>query len=447
MPHVAVVGAGPSGVFAAARLLQRPDVLVDVFDRLPTPFGLVRYGVAPDHLKIKSVTAALSKVLGDPRIRFHGNVEYGTDLHADELSGFYDAVVFATGAPLARRLGVPGEDLPGNHAAADFVSWYNGHPDGGRAFDARAEAVAVVGAGNVSLDVARVLLKGGSGLSATDAPDEVLAALDRDRVTEVHVVVRRGVADAKFTPAELLELEKLDDLDIVVEGAASGTGDRRDPDADHPGHEDHSAVQRAGIFRRWAEHDRSGAGRRLFFRFLRSPVAIDGRGRVESVRLRSNTLGPGGRLDGLRETEELPVQAVIRSIGYFGRPLPGLPFDAERGVVPNIRGRVAPGVYVTGWIKRGPSGIIGSNKACAIETVEQLLADLDESPSPTAFSPHDAVPALLRRRGCRVVDWSGWAEIDAAEITLGRRKARARTKIADRGLLVEIGAGIPARAR
>lgn len=439
MPRVTVIGAGPSGIFATAELLKHPDIRVDVFDRLPTPFGLVRYGVAPDHLKIKSVTAALSKALGDPRVRFHGNVEYGADLHAHELRELYDAVVFATGAPLARRLGIPGEDLPGNYAAADLVSWYNGHPDTGRAFDTPATAVAVVGAGNVSLDIARVLLKGGTGLSSTDVPDDVLAALDRNRVADVHVIVRRAAADVKFSPAELLELEKLEDLDIVVvDGADDGKDGRSIRDADHTAH------QRVEIFSRWARRERRGAAKRLYFRFLRSPVAIDGSGRVESVRMRRNALAADGRIGGggAQETEELPVQAVIRSIGYLGRPLQDIAFDAERGLVPNDRGRVAPGVYVTGWIKRGPSGIIGSNKACAIETVEQVLADLAE-PRPQTDSPHStAAAALLRSRGCRVVDWSGWTDIDAAEIALGRERDRARTKIADRRRLVEIGTSL-----
>jgi ferredoxin/flavodoxin---NADP+ reductase len=433
MPHVAVIGAGPSGIFATAELLKRSDMYVDVFDRLPTPFGLVRYGVAPDHLKIKSVTAALAKVLGDPRVHFHGNVEYGTDLYAHDLHGRYDAVLFATGAPLARRLGVPGEELPGNYAAADLVSWYNGHPDAGRAFDTPATAVAVIGAGNVSLDVARILLKGGTGLSATDVPDEVLAALDRNQVADVHVIVRRTAADVKFSPAELLELENLDDLDIVVDSAdLANDGQQRHED-------DRTVAQRAGIFRRWAQRGRRGATKRLFFRFLRSPVAINGSGRVGSVRLQLNTLDADGRLNGSRGTEELPVQAVICSIGYFGQPLQGIAFDAKRGLVPNIRGRVAPGVYVTGWIKRGPSGIIGSNKACAIETVEQMLAELAET-RPQTDSPRAAVATLLRRRGCHAVDWSGWTDIDAAEIALGRRHGRARTKITDRRRLVEIGA-------
>lgn len=437
MPHLAVIGAGPSGIFATAELLKHRDVRVDVFDRLPTPFGLVRYGVAPDHLKIKSVTAVLSKVLGDPRVRFHGNVEYGADLHADDLHECYDAAVFATGAPVARRLGVPGDELPGNYAAADLVSWYNGHPDSGRAFDTQATAVAVVGAGNVSLDIARVLLKGGAGLSSTDVPDDVLSALDADRAADtridVHIIVRRTAADAKFTPAELLELENLDDLDIIVDAADLENDGRHLHDTDR------AAAQRVDFFHRLAEQHPRGATKRLFFRFLRSPVAINGAGRIESIRLRRNALDADGRLSGDRGTEELPVQAVIHSIGYFGQPLQGIAFDAERGVVPNVRGRVAPGVYVAGWIKRGPSGIIGSNKACAIETVEQVLAELAETQPQTA-PPRTPVAALLRERGCRVVDWSGWAEIDAAEIALGRQRDRARTKISDRRRLVEIGA-------
>jgi ferredoxin--NADP+ reductase len=441
VPHVAIIGAGPSGIFAAAALLKRPELSVDVFDRLPTPFGLVRYGVAPDHVKIKSVTAALAKVFADPRARFLGNVTLGTDLTVENLRETYDSVLVATGAPHARRLGVPGEDLPGNYAAADLVSWYNGHPYTGTAYTTAADAVAVIGAGNVSIDIARVLLKAGAGLTDSDAPDSVLTALDRHPVREVHVVARRGAADVKFSPAELLELEKLADVDLVVDPAeldlsAAATG-RYDTDR--------TVATRVEIFRRWTARPRRTGAKELRFRFGRSPVAVLGESRVTGLRLQLNAIGPDGSIAGSSGTEDLPVQAVVRSIGYSGDPLSGLPFDHDRGLIPNTDGRIGPGFYATGWIKRGPSGLIGSNKACAIQTVSGLLADLDAADGLGTASAL-ARAQLITRLGSRpephrrLVTWEGWTDIDAAEIALGVARGRARTKITDPRRLVDIGA-------
>jgi ferredoxin--NADP+ reductase len=423
MRHVAVIGAGPSGLFAAAELLKRPDVAVDVYDRLPTPFGLVRYGVAPDHLKIKSVAAALSKVFADPRVRFFGNVAYGDQLSLPDLRSAYDAVLFATGAARSRCLGIPGEDLPGSYAAADLVSWYNALPSAGCGFGAPAAAIAVIGAGNVSLDIARVLLKSGRGLASTDVPDPVLGTLEDNAVTDVHVVVRRGVADVKFSPAELLELGKLDHIEIVVDATELVL----DAEASRRYAEDRLVAARVDVFRDWAGRPHGRAAKRLHFLFGWSPVEITGTERVVSVRLL--------RRDGV--AEDLEVDAVVRAIGYLGEAVEGIPFDDDNGVVPHLGGRVAPGVYVAGWIKRGPSGVIGSNKACAIETVTRLLADLDESPHAGA-SP-ETVEAVLRRAACQVVDWAGWTKIDTAEISLGRERGRARTKIADLSQLVDLG--------
>lgn len=431
MPRVAVIGAGPSGLFAAAELLRQPDARVDVVDALPTPFGLVRYGVAPDHPKIKSVTATLSRVFADPRARFLGNVEYGTHMTLADLRRLYDAVVFATGAPLARRLGIPGEDLAGSYTAADLVPWYNGHPDVGRAFTTPATSVAIIGAGNVSLDIARILLKGGRGLSGTDIPDDVTAVLDRPRITDIRIIARRGVADVKFSPAELLELERLDQTSLIVDGRDVVLS-RQDQTRYA---EERAVAQRVNIFRRWAAQARHAAPRRLSFVFHRSPIEIGGSRRVESLRLRRTDHRPG-----TPETEELPVQAVVRSIGYLGRELAGIAFDPASGTVPNEHGRVMPGLYVTGWIKRGPTGVIGANKACAAETVRTLLADLGTAPRRVRDDADDALAALLERRGCRVVTWRGWTRIDAAEVALGAEHGRTRMKIRDRPRLLEIAA-------
>ena len=422
MPRITVVGAGPSGLFATAELLTRPGVQVDVLDRLPTPFGLVRYGVAPDHLKIKSVTTTLSTVFGDPRVRFYGNVEYGVDVTLTELRAVSDAVLLATGAQVANRLGIPGEDLPGSFAAAELVSWYNGHPVDGRPWTGLASAVAVIGGGNVALDVARVLLKGGAGLHGTDIPDEVSDGLDAHPVTDVHLVIRRGVANVKFTPAELLELGHLD-VDILVDPADMVLDDA---EAERVRTE-RLVGQRVTMFSGWAERPVRGAAKRLHFHFRSGPAEILGGDRVRGLRLRG-------------VAEVLPVEAVVAAVGYRGRPLPDVVFDPGSGTVPHTKGRVEDGVYVAGWLKRGPSGVIGSNKQDAVESVRSLFADLDADVLPSAAHP-DGLSALLAARGKDVVGWEGWQFIDAAEIALGSRAGVARTKITDRDRLVRIGIG------
>ncbi|GAA4540232.1 FAD-dependent oxidoreductase [Pseudonocardia xishanensis] len=425
MISVAVVGAGPSGVFAAAELLKTPEASVDVLDRLPTPFGLVRYGVAPDHTRIKSVAKTMTRVLGDPRVRFLGNVEVGdvrqgATVDVPGLLDVYDAVLLATGAPNSRRLGIPGESLVGNHAAGDIVSWYNGHPGSGEPLATGSDVVTVIGAGNVSLDVARILLKGGAGLADTDVSQAVLGALDADPVREVHIVVRKGVTGTRFSVPELLEIERLAGVDIVVDEVdlALDVGERARYDSDRV------VAQQVEVFRRWAERPPTDGGRRLRFWFGSRPVAIRGDGRVEEVVLEKAGVG----------TVELPTRAVIRSIGYLGQPVDGVPFDPGSGTIPNDRGRVGPGLYVTGWAKRGPNGIIGTNKACAVETVRRLVADLAEAPS---RSTRPGAPSLP---GSTVVTWEGWQRIDAAEIALGTSEGRARSKITELVRLLGIAA-------
>lgn len=451
--RVAVIGSGPAGVYAAEALLRADppvDVEIDVIDALPTPFGLVRYGVAPDHFKIKSVARTLTKIMEDPRVRFLGNVEFGEDLTLDDVRTHYDATVFATGSPHDRRLGVPGEDLPGSHAAADFVAWYSGHPAYAPAFPMGARQVAVIGAGNVALDVARVLALGAEGLAHTDVPDAALETLAAHPVDDVHIVARRGPAQAKFTLVELREMAELPGTDVVVHAG--------ELEVDAAG-EQAMAARRptrtmVELFRKWADTPPSGAPHRIHFRFLRRPVAIEGADRVTAVRLERSELDGTGRAAGTGEIETLPAQMVIRSIGYRGSPLPGLPFDDDSATVPNDGGRVldadgapVPGLYVAGWIKRGPTGVIGTNRSDATETVRALLDDAAAGKVPTAReAAPEAVIAKLRDRGSRLVTWEGWQGIDAYEQRLGATRGRDRAKTPDlAAMLAAIGTDDDAR--
>jgi ferredoxin--NADP+ reductase len=445
--RAAVIGSGPAGVYAAEALLRADppiDVQVDVIDALPTPFGLVRYGVAPDHFKIKSVARTLTKIMEDPRVRFVGNVAYGDDLTLDDVRAHYDAVVFATGSPHDRRLGVPGEDLPGSHAAADFVAWYSGHPQYAPGFPLGAGPVAVIGAGNVALDVARVLALGSDGLAHTDVPDAALAALADHPVDDVHIIGRRGPAQAKFTLVELREMAELPGTDVVVHA------DELEVDA---ASEEAMAARRptrsmVELFRTWAERPLTGAPRRVHFRFLHRPVEIVGPDAVTAVRLERSHLDGTGNAVGTGETETLPARMVIRSIGYRGSPLPGLPFDDAAATVPNDAGRVLgadgaplPGLYVAGWIKRGPTGVIGTNRSDATETVRSLLADAGAGNVPSAPEPApDSVLATLRGHGTRYVTWDGWRRIDEYERELGEVLGRDRAKTPDlAAMLAAIG--------
>ncbi|MET7992165.1 FAD-dependent oxidoreductase [Amycolatopsis sp. NPDC005232] len=423
MQRIAVVGAGPSGIFAVNGLLARDDVLVDVIDRSPTPFGLVRYGVAPDHLKIKSVERKFTQTMVDPRVSFHGNVEVGRDVSLAELRASYAAIVLATGAARSRRLGIPGDDLPGHIPAGQFVDWYNSRPGASRPAGIPARRVAVIGAGNVALDSARVLLKAGTGLAHTDVTDEVLAVLDRRPTNELTMVIRRGAADTKFSPAELLDLDKLEGVDILVDPEDLKLIAEEEARAG----EDRFAAARVRIFRKWSATPATGAPKVLRFRFREAPVRILGDDRVEAL-----------ELSGERGVSRLPVDTVVSAIGYNGERIDGAPFDDRRGRIVNDRGRVAPGIYTVGWAKRGPSGVIGSNKSCAAETVALLLEDLPSIPVAVGLR---GIAPLLHARGRRVVDWRGWTAIDAAETAVGASKGRLRTKIADHDRLVEIALG------
>jgi len=426
--RVAVVGAGPAGLYTAQALLNSDAALVvDVFDRLPTPYGLLRYGVAPDHFKIKSIARALARPLKSPFARFYGNVTVGMDIDADDLSRYYDAVVYATGAQRGRRLDIPGEDLPGSAAASDFVSWYNGHPYAANPLHLEStRAVAIIGAGNVALDVARMLLSTVDRLAGTDMPNHVLHALARSRVMEVFLIARRGPAEARFTTPELREIGELPGVETVV--SASDLDDVIVPP------DDRNAAGNFEVLRSWAARPAAPrAHRRLHVRFHRRPTRVTGRGSVEAL----HCADPRGV-----HTETLPVQAVLRSVGYRSTPIAGLPFDHRTGTIPHDAGRVTdpsgnvlPGLYVVGWIKRGPTGVIGTNKADAADTAKAVLADLPGLPRATHGEAGDLAD-LLEQREVAYVTREGWERLDRLEEELGARAGRPRVKVADLSMML-----------
>jgi ferredoxin/flavodoxin---NADP+ reductase len=471
MLNVAVVGSGPAGLYTAEALVKQAGALpvpvpvrVDVIDRLPTPYGLVRYGVAPDHKSIKSIAQYLRKVLESPDVRFVGGVHLGEDVTRDDLVAAYDAVVYATGAMRDRRLGIPGEDLPGSYAATDFVNWYCGHPDmDSGAFTLEAESVAVIGVGNVAVDVARILARDPAELHTTDVPQPVLDALHASKVREVHMIGRRGPAYAKFTTKELRELGELPGVEVVVhadeadlnafdssgEGAALTEADRR-------------VRGNMVAISKWAQGtpvgpSASGHARRLIVRFWLKPVEILGTERVTGITLERTAIDASGALRGTGQYETLAAQMVLRSVGYQSVPLPGVPFDERASVVPNALGRVLgadgaplPGEYVAGWLKRGPTGVIGTNKSDAAETVRCLLEDLASGPGegdvplPRAGllrypEPVDQPAAdwplagVLAGRDIRPVSYAEWLRIETAETDLAKALGRGeRVKLHNR---------------
>jgi ferredoxin/flavodoxin---NADP+ reductase len=420
--RVAVVGSGPAGFYAAGALLSAdPPAEVDMIERLPTPWGLVRLGVAPDHPKLKSVSRAFERIADQPGFRFLGNVEVGRDLRHEDLLRLYDAVIYAVGAQTDRRLGVPGEDLPGSWPATEFVAWYNGHPDYQQLeFDLNVERAIVVGVGNVALDIARMLALTDEELAPTDATDASIEAIASSSLEEIVVVGRRGPAQAAFTTPELQEMGELAGADVIV-----------DP-ADLEGAEPHdtNSERNLAVLREFAARKPAGKPRRVVFRFFWSPVAILGEEHVEAIELVRNELDANERAVATDRRETLPCGLVFRSVGYRGVALPGVPFDERSGTISNEAGRVGPGVYVAGWIKRGPTGVIGTNKKDATETVEHLLDDVaagtlqakpDTSPA--------AVDALLAERGVRVVEYDGWCAIDEVERAAGEKSGRPRVKL------------------
>ena len=469
--RVAVIGSGPAGFYAAGHLLahasERYDV--DMFERLPTPWGLVRSGVAPDHPKIKSVTRIYERTASHPRFRFFGNVTFGVHVSREDLLAHYHAIVYATGSPSDRPLGIPGEDLPGSHAATEFVGWYNGHPDHSdlEVDLLSAERAVVIGNGNVALDVARMLVLSPSELAPTDTADHALDVLAHSRVREVIVAGRRGPAQAAFTNPELRELGDLADADVIVGPdeldlalAASGrVGTESTLDA--------TSRRNVEILRDYASRPPSGRPRRIVLRFLLSPTSLvpgaDGHlGAVELVRNQlAPTPGGGLRAEPTDEHETIPASLVFRAIGYRGIPLPGVPFDERAGTIPNDGGRVLdpssgaplPGEYVVGWIKRGPSGVIGTNKKDAQQTVDAIFADLPPEDSaasanagdiapvrlPDTPDPH-AIEILLRERQPALVTYDGWESIDRHERALGESAGRPRVKLTSLDELLRVAA-------
>ena len=441
--RLAIVGAGPAGIYAADILLKAEknfDVSIDLFEQLPAPYGLVRYGVAPDHPRIKGIITALRDVLDTGRIRLFGNVLYGRDITLADLKSHYNAVIFSTGAVRDADLDIPGIDLDGSYGAAEFVSWYDGHPDVPRDWPLTAKEVAVIGNGNVALDVARILAKHADDLLPTDIPGNVYEALVASPVTDVHVFGRRGPMQVKFTPLELRELGELRDVDIIV----------HDEDFDYDEASTTAIINNKQmfvinkVFTQWRTREAGTASRRLHLHFHARPLEVTGDGRVEGFRYERTAPDGQGGIIGTGEIRRLPVQGLYRAVGYFGSPLAGIPFDERRGVIPNREGQVLddtdhplPGVYATGWIKRGPVGLIGHTKSDAMETVKHVLNDQANWWAPT-HPDEKSIVDLLRDRGVEFTDLGGWHRLDAHEKSLGEPAGRVRIKLVPRDEMVSV---------
>ncbi|GAA3674142.1 FAD-dependent oxidoreductase [Arthrobacter ginkgonis] len=453
--RVAIIGAGPAGVYAADILTKAERefaVSIDLFDAYPAPYGLIRYGVAPDHPRIKGIVNALHKVLDRGDIRFLGNITYGRDVTLSDIRSMYDAVIFATGAIKDADLDIPGIGLEGSFGGADFVSWYDGHPDVPREWPLEAKEIAVIGNGNVALDVARVLSKHADDLLVTEIPENVYQGLKASPVTDVHVFGRRGPAQVKFTPLELRELSHSRDVDIVLYPEDF----EFDEASDAAIKTNNQTKTMVNTLTNWlVEEQDTGASRRLHLHFLHQPVEVLGEdGKVSGIRFERQELDGTGNAKGTGEFEEYEVQAVYRAIGYFGSELPEVGFDERRGVIPNDGGRVldaagqpVPGIYATGWIKRGPVGLIGHTKGDALETIGNLLEDRLDLPA--AERPEEgAIIELLAERGIEYTTWEGWLKLDAHERALGAATSpvqtangpveRERVKVVSREEMVQI---------
>ncbi|MDO5060783.1 MAG: FAD-dependent oxidoreductase [Actinomycetaceae bacterium] len=454
---VAVIGAGPAGIYASDILSKSElDVDIDLFERLPAPYGLVRYGVAPDHPRIKQIIVALYKILQRGDIRLLGNVNVGTDITVEDLHAHYDAVIFATGSDKDAPLDIPGVDLPQSYGAADFVSWYDAHPDYPREWPLEAKEIAVLGVGNVALDVARVLAKHVEDLLVTEIPQNVADGLRKSPVTDVHVFGRRGPAQVKFTPLELRELGHQPDVDVIVyeEDFDFDEGSEKAIAASN------QTKQVVKALTNYAMQEEHTASRRIHIHMFHSPVEIlaDENGNVRALKTERTRLVGDGSVEGTGQFVETPVQAVYRAIGYFSSPIEGIPFDEKRGVIPNEGGRVLgedgqplTGIYATGWVKRGPVGLIGSTKSDAQETIANLVADAQAGKlhATTDAVGHEAMVHLLEERGVPYTTWEGWELLNAFEEKLGEeygeveggRGPRERIKVASRKAMTAISRG------
>jgi ferredoxin/flavodoxin---NADP+ reductase len=441
--RLAIVGAGPAGIYAADILLKYErsfDVSIDLFERLPAPYGLVRYGVAPDHPRIKGIINALREVLDTGNIRLFGNVTYGVDITLEDLKNHYHAVIFSTGAISDQTLDIPGVHLPGSFGAADFVSWYDGHPDVPREWPLEAKEVAVIGNGNVALDVARMLAKHPEDLLPTEVPDNVYEGLKASPVTDVHVFGRRGPMQVKFTPLELRELGEMRDVDIVIydEDFVLDEASQRAIDSNK------QIFVINKTFQQWREREKGVATRRLHLHFYAAPLEVLGTDRVTGLRYERTEPNGAGGVRGTGEMREIDVQAVYRAVGYYGTPLPGIPFDSRLGVIPNHEGqviddnnRIVPGVYATGWIKRGPVGLIGHTKSDAMETIQHVVKDQASWWNP-AHPEESSVTELLANRGVSYTNLDGWHKLDAAELARGAQRGRERVKVVPREEMLDI---------
>lgn len=451
--RVAIIGSGPAGFYTVSNFQKQKELNVeyDMFDRLPTPFGLVRAGVAPDHQKDKSVQRAYDKSAQLPNFRFYGNVEYGSDIHLAELKAHYHQIIFTSGAPFDRNLGVPGEDLKGSFSATEFVAWYNGHPDfADREFDLSQESVAIVGVGNVAMDVARILCKTYDELAVTDIADHALEALKHSKVKNVYILGRRGPAQAAFTPPEIKEMGEFADADVTVPKDEAVVDDAsRALILD-----DKNATKNVDFIQAYAERPIEGKSRQLTIRFLVSPTELIGEdGHVTAIKLAKNALVQGDdgsvrpQATGVEET--IPVGLVFRSVGYKGKPLPEIPYHESWGTILNEAGRVVDedgepvtGIYTAGWIKRGPSGVIGTNKTCAQETVACMVEDLAKGQH---LRPDQASIEAAREtiEGARsdIVDYPGWVKINAEEVSRGESQGRPRVKFTRVAEMLEVAKG------
>ncbi|MDO5034770.1 MAG: FAD-dependent oxidoreductase [Actinomycetaceae bacterium] len=454
---VAVIGAGPAGIYASDILSKSGlNVAIDLFEQLPAPYGLVRYGVAPDHPRIKQIIVALYKILQRGDIRLLGNVHVGKDVTVEDLQDHYDAVIFATGSDRDKPFNIPGADLPQVYGASKFVYWYDSHPDYPREWPLEAKEIAVIGAGNVALDVARVLAKHADDMLVTEIAENVYEGLSKNPVTDVHVFGRRGPAQMKFTPLELRELGKQPDVDVIVY--------EEDFDFDEGSEEairsSNQTKQVVKTLTNYAMQDEHTASRRIHIHMFHSPSEIlaDEEGNVRAIRTERTALNGDGSVHGTGEFIDTPVQAVYRAVGYFSSPIDGVPFDEKRGVIPNVAGRVIgedgeplTGIYATGWVKRGPVGLIGSTKSDAQETIANLVEDAEAGKlhAGTEAVGHEAMIELLEERGVRFTQWHGWELLDEYEQRLGEqfgevvggRGMRERVKVPSREVMTRISRG------